>query len=222
MIKDVDKATLKRMYLKEKRSIREIAQMSGWSPSLVRYKCIKYGIKLRVNTWNRKVNLKKSVLMRLYVKENKSVKEVAEILSCSLSTVVKRCNEHGIPLRSQRVEGLTKPLLQKLYVKEGKTTREIAKIIGCSAYPILAKCKAFGIPLRNPGTEKVQIDRSTLGRLYLKEGKNKTEIAKILNCSASVISLRFKQFGLKKNRRAITKRRGSYGYQPFLIPNTGG
>jgi DNA-binding CsgD family transcriptional regulator len=198
MIKDLDKETLKRLYLKEKRSTRDIAQMSGCSPTKVRYRCIKYGIKLRPNTWNRKINLKKSVLMRLYVKENKSLRKVAEILSCSSETVLKRCKEHDIPVRSQRVEGLTKLLLRKFYLKEGKTTREIAIILGCSANLIRIKCKKFGIPLRNPGTKKIKIDESTLRRLYLKEGKCMYEIAKILNCSAGVISRRIEKLRLKR------------------------
>jgi len=127
---DLDKATLVRLYLKEKRSTHDIAQMSGCSQTKVRYRCIKYGIKLRPNTWHRKTNIEKSVLKRLYVKENKSLKEVAEILSCSRATVIKRCKEYDIPVRSPRVQGLTKSLLQKLYVKEGKTTRAIADIVG--------------------------------------------------------------------------------------------
>jgi DNA-binding CsgD family transcriptional regulator len=198
MVKELDKETLKRLYLKEKRSTYDIAQMSGCSSTKVRYRCIKYGIQLRPNTWNRKINLKKSVLMRLYVKENKSLKEVAEILSCSSLTVVKRCKEHDIPLRSQSIEGLTKPLLQKLYVNEVKTTREIAEIMGCSGEEIRRKCKQFGIPLRNPGTKKVQIDKSTLRRLYQKEGKFMYEIAKTFGFSVSLISVRIRQFGLRK------------------------
>ena len=198
MAKELDKETLKRLYLKEKRSTREIAQMSGCSPTKVRYRCIKYGIKLRANTWNRKINLKKSLLMRLYVHENKSLKKVAEILSCSSETVIKRCREHGILLRSQRIEGITKPLLRQFYLKEGKTTRDIAKIMGCSANLIRIKCKQLGIPLRNPGTKKIEIDESTLRRLYLKEGKCMYEIAGLLNCSPGVISRRIKKHGLKK------------------------
>ena len=194
----VDKETLTRLYLKEKRSTRDIAQMAGCSPTKVRYRCIKYGIKLRVNTWNRKINIKKSVLMKLYVKENKSLRKVAAILSCSSETVIKRCKEHDIPLRSQRIEGLTKPLLQQFYLKESKTTREIAKDLGCSANLIRIKCKKFGIPLRNPGTKKIEIDESRLRRLYLKEEKCMYEIAETLNCSPGVISRRVKKLGLKK------------------------
>jgi DNA-binding CsgD family transcriptional regulator len=197
MIKDLDKETLKRLYLKEKRSIREIAQMARCSPTKVRYRCIKYGIKLRSNTWNKKINIKKSVLMRLYVKENKSFKEVADILSCSRTTVLTRCREHGIPLRSNRIEGLTKSLLHKLYIKEGKTTRDIAIIMGCSGDLIRRRCKRLGIPLRNPGAKKLEIDESRLRRLYLKEGKCMYEIAKRFNCSVDVISKRIRRLGLK-------------------------
>jgi len=197
MVKSLDKETLTRLYLKEKRSTRDIAHMAGCSPTKVRYRCIKYGIELRANTWNRKINIKKSVLLKLYVKENKSLREVAEILSCSSETVIKRCKEHAIPLRSQRIEGLTKPLLQQCYLKEGKTTREIAKDLGCSANLIRLKCKKFGIPLRNPGTKKIEIDESRLRRLYLKEGKCMYEIAETVNCSPGVISRRIEKLGLK-------------------------
>jgi len=195
---DLDKETLERLYLEEKRSTYDIAQMSGCSPAKVRYRCIQYGIKLRPKTGHRKINIKKSVLKSLYVKENKSIKEVAEILSCSRATVIKRCKEYAIPLRSQRVEGLTKSLLQKLYVTEGRTTREIADMVGCSANLIRIKCRKFGVPLRNPGTKKCAIDTPMLRRLYLKEKKCMYEIATILNCSPSVISKRMKKAGIQK------------------------
>ena len=198
MVKELDKETLERLYLKEKRSTHDIAQMSGCSCTKVRYRCIKYGITLRPNTWNRKINIEKSVLMKLYVKENKSITEIAKILSCSRATVIKRCREHGIPLRSQTLEGLTKLLLQKLYIKEGKTTRDIAIIMGCSGDLIRRRCKKFGIPLRNPGTTKLQIDESTLHKLYVKEGKRMHQIAKIFNCSANLISVSVRRLGLKK------------------------
>lgn len=198
MVKSLDKEMLTRLYLKEKRSTRDIAQMAGCSPTKVRYRCIKYGIALRANTWNRKINIKKSVLIQLYQKENKSLRKVAEILSCSSETVIKRCKEHDIPLRSQRIEGLAKPLLQQCYLKEGKTTREIAKDLGCSANVIRLKCKKFGIPLRNPGTKRIEIDESRLRRLYLKERKCMYEIAETLNCSPGVISKRIEKLGLKK------------------------
>jgi DNA-binding CsgD family transcriptional regulator len=198
MKKELDRETLTRLYIKEKRSLRAIAKMYGLAPSTVRYRSIKYGIKLRPQPGSRRINLNKSVLKKLCVKEGRSSKEVAEMLSCSPLTVLARCKEYGIPLRIKRTEGLSKALLQKMYVKEGKTLREIAKIQGCSFEPVRKRCKQFGIPLRKPGSKKVKIDESTLRRLYVKEGKSMAEIAKAFNCVASTVSKKVKQFGLKK------------------------
>ncbi|MBW2183976.1 MAG: helix-turn-helix domain-containing protein, partial [Deltaproteobacteria bacterium] len=132
------------------------------------------------------------------VKEGKSPKEVAEILSCSYVTVLKRCKEYGILLGGQRIEGLSKALLQKLYVKEGKTTREIAKTLGCSFETVRVRCKEFGIPLRKPGNKILNINELALGRLYLREDKSMPEIAKILDCSVSTIYKWVNRFGVKK------------------------
>ena len=128
----LDKKTLRQLYLKEKRSLREIANMCGMSYSSVRQKSIKYGIKLRPKTW-RKINLKltKTVLQRLYVKEGKSSQKIAELFSCSYATVLLKCKEYGIPIKNRGLQGIDKEMLEKLYVKEGKTTREVAKILDC-------------------------------------------------------------------------------------------
>ena len=69
--------------------------------------------------------LNKSALYHLYVKEGTSLNKIAEIFSCSASTILKRCMRYGIELR--RFKELNKALLQKLYVKEGRTIREVAK-----------------------------------------------------------------------------------------------
>jgi len=104
----------------------------------------------------------------------------------------------SIPLRGQRIKELSKSLLQKLYVEEGKTTREIAKTLGCSFDAVRVRCKNLGVPLRNPGSKILDINELTLGRLYVREDKSMSEIAKILDCSVSTIYKRVKQFGLKK------------------------
>ena len=200
MIKELDKRTLTRLYVKEKFSLRAIAKMYGRSYFCIRYRCIKYGIKARPREWGRKIRLDKSLLQRLYVKERKSANEIAEMLSCSSSTVLKRCKEYGIPLKGRKIEGITKEQLQLLYVEEGKTTKEIGKLFNCSGNAIRRRCKQLGVPLRNPGTKKCEIDIPTLRRLHAKEKKSNLEIAKIFNCSPSVISNRIKRFGLKRRK----------------------
>jgi len=153
MFEELNKETLIRLYIKEHKTTREIAKIYGCSAILVRYRCIKYGIKLRPRA-KKSIKLKKSVLYRLRAKERKPLRKIAEILSCSSQTVRKWCKEYGMPLGNKRVQGLTKALLEKLYVEEGKTLREIAKVIGCTFEPVRLKCKQFNIPLRGPGVRK--------------------------------------------------------------------
>jgi transposase len=141
----------------------------------------------------------------VYVKEGKSSQKIAELFSCSYVTVLSKCKEYGIPIKNKRIQGITKEMLEKLYVKEGKTIREIAKILDCSFETVRIKCKQLGIPLRNPGNEKVEIDEATLKRLYLKEGKNRDEIAKIFGCSSSAIFQWVKRFGLNNKPKPYLK-----------------
>jgi transposase-like protein len=87
-----------------------------------------------------------------------------------------------------------------LYAKEGKTIREVANALGCSFELVRKKCHEFGISMRDRGINKIEIDKKALHRLYAKKGKSYAEIAKIFGCSASLISLRIRQFGLKKRK----------------------
>ena len=198
-LKGLNKATVQRLYLNEQKSIHKIAKMLNCSPSSILYRCKKYEIKLRPRMKVIK-GLTKSTLQRLYVKEGKSINKIAEKYSCSHSVIESRCRKHGIQLRSpKRIIGLTKSVLQELYDKEGKTVREIAKIIGCSREPVRLKCRQFGVPLRRPGNRELkEINEEALRRLYVKERKTVTEIAKIFGCVVSTISQRIKKFGLKK------------------------
>ena len=152
MKQSFNKETLERLYLKEKKTTREIGKMFGCSYNTVNYWCRKYGIKLRPQTCQR-VHLDKSTLERLCVKEERPLKEVAEILSCYYVTVRKRCKEYGMPLKGQRIKGVTKALLKKLYVQEGKSSREVAKILGCWSTTALYRCRQYGIPLKKLGRQ---------------------------------------------------------------------
>jgi len=249
-VKGLEKSILQKLYVEEKKSTTEIARMYECSSKTVQMRCSEYGIKLRSKSRAIK-QLNKSALQRLYVRKGKSLEEIGRMFSLHPYTVRMKCEQYGIEIKDHRiVEGLTESLLQKWYVKEGKSTREIAKTIGCSREPIRLKCKQFGIPLRpfarksvvidkptlhrlyieekktvtevasifncstptilrkarnydiklrpRGGKKKLDIDKSTLRRLYVEEGKSMPEVAKIFDCSVSVISQRFKQFGLKK------------------------
>jgi len=208
MLEELNKEALKRLYITEKRTLREIAKMFGCSNTLIRYRCLKYGIRLRSK--GRKIfKIRKSVLQRLYVDEGRSLKNIGEILSCSSYTISNRCKQYGIYLvNRKKIKELNKPLLQKLYTMEGKTVREIAKIIGCSREAVRNRCKQCGIPLRPTGSKALEnINEQVLRRLYIKEGKSITEISKIFGCVVSTISQKVKRFGLKEELKRESSKR---------------
>ena len=82
---------------------------------------------------------------------------------------------------------ITKEMLERLYSKEGKSTHEIARILGCSSETIANRCREHGILLKGQGKRKKKIDKATLERLYVSEGKTIVEITKILDCSYSKV-----------------------------------
>ena len=109
MVEGLNKRTLHKLYIKEKKSLREIGKILGFSRTTILNKCKLYGIK---RSRRRKyVNLEKSVLLKLYVREGESMNEIASRYSCSLSTVLKRCKEYGIKIRdAEMVKGSNKAL----------------------------------------------------------------------------------------------------------------
>jgi len=153
MRKGLDKKMLKRSYVVEQKSLREIAKMFGCSYAFIHYICRKYEIKLRPSSTKIK-GLSKSVLQKLYIKEGKSFNKIAEMFSCSPITVRDRCREYSIALKKK--DRLSRTVLQQLYVKNGKTIREIAKILGCSREKVRLGCKQFGIPLRPVGIRTLE------------------------------------------------------------------
>ena len=195
MIEELNKETLIRLYIKEKRTLRDIAEMFGRSYTLVRHKCIQYRIKLRPKNY-KIIKFEKSVLQRLYVQEDKPPREIAQIFSCTPATVRNRFRQYGIPLKDNKIKGLNKAQLQKLYVNEGKSIHEVAKIMGCSHETVRKRCMQHGIKLRPIGSRITGVDKSALQRL-IKEGKSLSNIAEMFSCSPPTVRSRCREYGIK-------------------------
>jgi DNA-binding CsgD family transcriptional regulator len=162
MIKGLDKNILERLYVKEHKSTPEIAKMFGCTHRTVQLRCRKSGIKLRPKGAKLE-HINKPILHKLYIEENKSVREISEILSCSTSVIKNRCKEYGIRLTGNRKTGLLeKKLLEELYVEEQKSLRNIAQIIGCSREAVRTSCKKHRIPLRTSRTNSYSSSRTAI------------------------------------------------------------
>jgi len=197
-IKRLNKSALQRLYVREGKSIDEIARRFSVHPYNVRMKCNQYGIEIKDHRIIKGIT--ESLLQEMYVEEGKSTREIAKIIGCSREPVRLKCKQFGIPLRpfAKKSVEIDKPTLHRLYIEEKKTVTEVASIFNCSTPTILRKARKYDIKLRPRGGKKLDIDESTLRRLYVEEGKSMPEVAKIFNCSVSVIYQRVKEFGLGK------------------------
>ena len=68
--------------------------MFSCSPITVRDRCREYDIALK-----KKDGLSRTVLQQLYVKNGKTIREIAKTLCCSREKIRLGCKQFGIPLR---------------------------------------------------------------------------------------------------------------------------
>ena len=145
-IKGLNRSILKRLYLKEGKSISKIAEKFSCSHSIIEARCRKFGIPLR--SPKRIKGLTQSLLQRLYIKEGKTVREIAKIVGCSREPVRLKCKEFDVPLRmpgNRVLNEIDKSTLRRLYVKERKSITEIAQIFNCAISTISQRVKRFGL-----------------------------------------------------------------------------
>jgi transposase len=93
--------------------------------------------------------------------------------------------------------GITKEMLVDLYINKNISTHKIARLLGCSSETIANRCREYGIVLKRQGKRKKKIDKESLVRLYVKEGKTIAEITKILGYSYSRVRNYCLEYGIQ-------------------------
>ena len=143
---DIDKDSLTKMYLEKMKSAKEIARILGCGPNTVISKLERMGIVVR-NDCNRKKDIKKKDIRRLYLKDKLSVNEVARKLGCSASVMRERLLDMRIEIRDTRLE-LDEDRIIHMYTKLGMPANEIAEAIGCAHNVIRRRLRENGICIR--------------------------------------------------------------------------
>jgi DNA-binding CsgD family transcriptional regulator len=91
----ITKEHLQKLYTTEGKSTREVAKVLGCSPETVRMRCKQFGIPMRKPSRDG-LKLDKALLARLYLKENKSMTDIATICGCSIATISNRLKGFGL------------------------------------------------------------------------------------------------------------------------------
>lgn len=115
-------------------------------------------------------------IKRLYIEENKTLTEIAQLLNCGYGTIQKRVKEIGLSRdrfknTSSSIEE-TREQIKHLYVDEKLSSNEIGKIIGKTGNTVIYHLKQMGVEIRS--TKK--INQEEFEQLW-NQGKSDKEIA---------------------------------------------
>lgn len=171
--KTIPKEELENLYLKEKRSTTIVANIFGVSRTVIN-RCLKeYGFPIRgisESLKGRKLSVKqkeklcgprviipKGELERAYIKERKTINEIANSYKCDWKTVRGLLAQYEISILSPsksksrhfKIPIPAKEELERLYITEKKTTVEIGDITGCASATIGQYLRKYNIPIRD-------------------------------------------------------------------------
>lgn len=182
-----EKQKLKEGYINQDKTIYELADEWGCSPTTVGRWKNKYNIEREEPKWK-----KEGVLHELYVVEGKTTKEIAEELGCSQSSVSRQLINTGIRDEDYGPPDIlkSKEFLIEEYTNKGKTAYQIAEEVGSHPQTVYYKLKKYDIPRREhderivkPYQYKKLGNKSFLRQKYIEEEKSAYEISELVGCS---------------------------------------
>jgi transposase len=207
------KEELERMY--NQMSTVEIAEKLGTSNTTVGKWLKKYGIKIRNNSESQLpagfVKPAKEELETLYLKQMKSIDEIAEKFGMSGITISGWLKRYEIKTRNiseaKLPAGVVKPgkeELERMYNQ--MSTVEIAEKLGTSNTTVGKWLKKYGIKIRNNSESQlpagfVKPAKEELETLYLKQMKSIDKIAKYYKVNVRTIGRWFEEYKINLSNK---------------------
>ncbi len=114
MLKEYSKKDIEQLYVVEKKSSRQISEITGIPPSSVRYYLKSHGVNMRSITESSKLverkhgkqkNIDREALVKMYIEDKKSTVEVGKVFGITAGAVASILKVRGIKCRSSK-EGL--------------------------------------------------------------------------------------------------------------------
>lgn len=199
MIPFFTKQKLFSLYIKNKLSTYKIANIYKCPTAQVRQLLKKYKIKVRSKReaiiLDRGIVVSKSYLTKLYLKDNLFSTQIASIINCDPSTVLRKLHEFGILIKppAEKIR-ISKQELQDLYYRKTLSCNKIAKHFNCSIKTLRKRVRKYGILLRP--NKKVIISKKTLENHYHKEKLSLREIGDLYNLVPAAVLRKMRKFNI--------------------------
>lgn len=183
-----DSDRLRHLYLDDKRTVAEVAEVLGVARGTAHNWLRAAGIELRPSPSKRREDIADTELRDLYVAEQLSAPDIARLLDCGTSTVYHRLDRLGIP-RRQDGHSPVRPdrsELNQLYIEEGLSLRQIAARLDVTPPAVAGWLRHYGILARASRTPPVEVDRDAIVDGY-RSGLSGLQLAAEHRCSTATI-----------------------------------
>lgn len=159
----------------------------------------------------------KEILRREYIKNKRSLRDLASEWECSKATVRKWLNRHDLGPRSRRgaqqnrrERESKKPWedekkVRELYHEQGLTQAEIAERFGCHRKTILRQMREMGVRTKHEKRDRPWEDEATMRELYLEKRLSLSETARRLGASSETIGRWLQNHGIETRDRDEAK-----------------
>lgn len=160
--------------------------------------------------------LEKELLERLYLEEQRTIREIATQLGVPSRSVYDAMIHHRIPRRPAfyrpehpvaHERQLGEAELRRWYIDEERSIRAIAGLAQVSTRAVSEALIRYNIPRRlarpqfAKASEEAGLDETTLRQLYQNQGLSIATIAAALACSPSRIRNALVRWGIERRRR---------------------
>lgn len=228
---EIDKNLLRKLYIDENKTTREISKILGCSISTIRDRLYEYEIPVKPRG-NYKDKIYHIVSpFKQYVKDDDklikmfydyvSTRKIAKELDTCTRAVIRRIKELGLKRDKNKMmsrdvyDSSNDSEIVRLY-QDGKSSTEIAKIFNMTHNSVLTHLKRCGVKRRTLSesqfnyNEKIFPDElksyETLYDLYIVNKMSKKDLSVMLNVSARVIDGCLKEFGIPVRNNSAAKK----------------
>ena len=199
-----DAEALRRLYVDERRTERDIAHVLGISRSRVAEAMEHAGIERRSSNRARPVSA--AGLQKAFAAPGATIGSMARRFGVSDATVSRWLAEAGFLPCDPSVDHRR---LERLYVDQALTIAEVAEKFRISPAQVARELVVAGIPIRShtvrrPRGNRAKVNDRRLADLYVKERLNVAETARLLGVSTEYVSKRLHEAGLTKRPGTFT------------------
>jgi transposase-like protein len=183
-----DADTLRRLYLDEGLTAKEVAARIGMTEKAVSNRLRRAGINR-----NRTPQAVTDQTVRALYEDGLSIRAIAAELGMHQRSVWRHLGQAGVELRPRGKPGveLSRRQLEQLYVRDGLSLAEVARRFEVDPHAVARNLDRYGIPRRRP-----TLDRAVLEELYVQQRLGIRAIAERLGVSQGQVRGGLDQHGI--------------------------